>query len=95
VNILDTVQPGESIRPVGYDIKQGQRVRPFGSIRRLLLSAQLAVNSVRQVLEAGARLGPAELGLLASVGAAKVRVFPAPRVAVMSTGDELVSLAAR
>jgi molybdenum cofactor synthesis domain-containing protein len=42
------------------------------------------------VLRAGDRLGAAEVGILASVGAATVSVHPAPRVAVLSTGDELV-----
>jgi molybdenum cofactor synthesis domain-containing protein len=43
------------------------------------------------VLAAGTRVGPAELGLLASLGALTVSVHPAPRVAVFSTGDELVA----
>ncbi len=43
----------------------------------------------QQVLGAGQRLGPAELGLLASLGYDEAWVFPAPRVAVLSTGDEL------
>lgn len=42
------------------------------------------------VLEAGRRLGPAEVGLLASVGADTVAVRRRLRVAVFSTGDELV-----
>lgn len=44
-------------------------------------------------LDAGTRLGPAQLAFLASVGAAEVQVHRAPRVAVLSTGSELVSLA--
>jgi molybdopterin molybdotransferase len=36
-------------------------------------------------------LGPAHLGVLASVGAEGLAVHPAPRVGVISTGDELVS----
>lgn len=40
---------------------------------------------------AGARLGPARLGLLASVGASSVVVRARPRVAILSTGAELVS----
>lgn len=44
-----------------------------------------------RVLAAGTLLGAAELGLLASIGALTVRVHPAPRVAVFSTGDELVA----
>ncbi len=42
------------------------------------------------VLHAGTRLGPAELGLAASVGMAKLQVVRKPRVALFSTGDELV-----
>lgn len=42
------------------------------------------------VIPAGTALGPPELGLLATVGRTEVQVYPQPRVAVMSTGDELV-----
>jgi len=42
------------------------------------------------VLEAGRRLSPAELGLAASVGMATLVVRRQPRVALFSTGDELV-----
>jgi molybdopterin molybdotransferase len=42
------------------------------------------------VLHAGARLRPQEFGLLAAVGRTSVKVQPAPRVAILSTGDELV-----
>jgi molybdopterin molybdotransferase len=45
------------------------------------------------VLAAGAVLRPQELGLLATVGRALVRVYPSPRVAVLATGDELVDAA--
>ena len=42
------------------------------------------------VLAAGARLHAASLGLAASVGAASLQVAVRPRVALFSTGDELV-----
>ncbi|HMX09819.1 MAG TPA: molybdopterin molybdotransferase MoeA, partial [Burkholderiaceae bacterium] len=42
------------------------------------------------VLAAGTRLTPAALGLAASVGAATLAVARRPRVALFSTGDELV-----
>lgn len=42
------------------------------------------------VLRRGERLGPAHLGLLASVGRSGVLAVPAPRVAIVPTGDELV-----
>lgn len=42
------------------------------------------------VLRAGTRLSPAALGVAASVGRATLPVFAPPRVAVLTTGDELV-----
>lgn len=42
------------------------------------------------VLGAGSRLGPAEIGLLATAGVTDAPVYPGPLVAVLSTGDELV-----
>ena len=42
------------------------------------------------VLTQGTRLTPAELGLAASVGLAQLKVSARPRVALFSTGDELV-----
>jgi molybdopterin molybdotransferase len=41
------------------------------------------------VVEAGERLGPAHLGLLATLGVACVTVYRRPKVALFSTGDEL------
>ncbi|MFG3225871.1 gephyrin-like molybdotransferase Glp [Kitasatospora sp. NPDC048194] len=42
------------------------------------------------VLEAGTRLGPTQIGLLAAIGRPTVKVRPRPRVVVLSTGSELV-----
>lgn len=46
----------------------------------------------RSALQAGQRLGPAELGLAASLGLAELTVYRRPRVAFFSTGDELASI---
>jgi len=43
-----------------------------------------------RLIEAGAVLGPAHLGVLASVGRTIVSVHQRPRVAILSGGDELV-----
>jgi molybdopterin molybdotransferase len=43
------------------------------------------------VLEHGAELGPAELGVLASLGRAAPRCGRRPRVAVLTSGDELLA----
>lgn len=42
------------------------------------------------ILAAGQRLGPAALGLAAGIGMARLEVAARPRVALFSTGDELV-----
>ena len=44
------------------------------------------------VIPRGARLGPAEIGLLASIGVQRLFVTRRPRVAVLATGSELVPL---
>lgn len=46
-----------------------------------------------RILEAGALLKPAAIGVLASLGVAQVPVRTRPRVVVMSTGNELVDVA--
>ncbi len=48
-----------------------------------------------KVLPAGTLLRPQEFGVLATVGRTTVSVHPSPRVAILSTGDELVEPAER
>jgi molybdopterin molybdotransferase len=42
------------------------------------------------VLRKGTPLGPAQIAVAASVGAADLNVFAKPRVAILSTGDEII-----
>lgn len=58
----------------------GQNIRPRGQ----------DIRSGETILSAGRVLRPQDLGLLASIGKASVQVFRPLRVAVLSTGDELV-----
>jgi molybdopterin molybdotransferase len=44
------------------------------------------------LLKRNTRLAPADIGVLASVGAAQVEVLKLPRMAIISTGDELVEV---
>jgi molybdopterin molybdotransferase len=75
----------------------GGNVRiPAGQKRgqnRRLAGEDLAAG--KAVLQAGRLLGPAELGLLASLGLAEVSVRRRLRVAFFSTGDELCSVGTR
>ena len=66
----------------------GSRVTAGTHIRRL--GEDVAAGA--SVLEAGARITPAAVGLLASIGADSVPVFRRPRVAVHSSGNELVAI---
>jgi molybdopterin molybdotransferase len=50
------------------------------------------VRAGERVLSAGTQLGAAELGLVAALGFPRLPVFRRPRVALMSTGDELVEV---
>jgi molybdopterin molybdotransferase len=43
-------------------------------------------------VEAGIRLRPQHLGLMAALGTSEVKVFDKPRVGILSTGNELVEL---
>ncbi|PIN06131.1 Molybdopterin biosynthesis protein [Handroanthus impetiginosus] len=61
-------------------VAQGLDIRPVGS--------DIAKGDV--VLKSGERLGAAEVGLLATVGVMTVKVYLTPKIAVLSTGDELV-----
>ena len=61
-------------------VHAGQNVRAQGQ----------DVQTGSQVLSAGLRLRPQDLGVIASVGLARVAVHRPLRVAVVSTGDELV-----
>lgn len=78
----DTQRPSETKVRILKDPQQGEFVRPRGSF------AQRG----DPILEAGQRLGGAELAVLAAIRQAVVPVFRRPRVAILSTGDELVPI---
>ena len=61
-------------------LREGQNIRPQGQ--------ETTVGEV--VLPAGTRLGPIEQGLAASLGCATLEVIRRVKVAVLSTGDELI-----
>lgn len=67
-------------------LHSGLALRPGEGIRAIGADVQAG----QQVLAAGQALGPAELGMLASLGRAAVPVHRPPVVGVFSTGDELV-----
>ena len=80
VQEVTRVEDGAVYVPAGQ--KQGQNTRRAGE--------DLARGAI--AMPAGKRIGPAELGLLASLGIVEVNVRRRLRVAFFSTGDELASL---
>ena len=86
---LDTVVPLEFVKLDGDRIEVPAGVVAAGDNRRLLGEDIMAG---RPALRQGQALGPAALGLLASLGLPTVNVFRRIRVAYFSTGDEILSL---
>jgi molybdopterin molybdotransferase len=86
---LDTVVPQELVRVDGDVIRVPAGVVREGDNRRRA-GEDLARGEV--ALAAGRIVRPADLGLLASLGAAEVAVFRRLRVAFFSTGNELRSV---
>ncbi|MCU1499751.1 MAG: moeA [Acidimicrobiales bacterium] len=83
----DAVVMVERSRRVGDDEVDLSQAVPSG------LHVRGAGDDIRagdEVLAAGTLLGPAHLGVLASVDVRSPLVVPRPRIAVLSTGDELV-----
>ncbi len=87
----DAVAPIEDVELCGgsvvvsASIPRGDCITPIGS----------DMSSGEILLQPGRRIGPAELGVLATLGSARVPVFRRPLVAVISSGDELVDVASK
>jgi len=63
-------------------VKAGENVRPRG----------MDLHAGEVVLQKGRRLKPQDLGLLAMLGVGHVQVYKKPRVALLSSGDELLEV---
>lgn len=66
-------------------VKPGQFITPHAS--------EVAAGEI--VSEAGREIGPAEMSVLASFGYARLKVARRPRVAVISTGSELIDVSSK
>ena len=77
---LDKSQP--------YNIVLSQEAQPDNHIRRQ--GEEIKQDEV--LLQAGKRLNPADISLLANLGIAEVQVYTPLKVGIVATGDELVSV---
>lgn len=80
VMIEQTEEKDGVVNILAPNIQAGAHIRPVGE----------DIEAGQLVLGKGIVLGPAELGLLGTVGKTQVAVHRRPIVAVISTGDELV-----
>ena len=78
--MIEDTDEHDGVLEMHTTVEPGNCIRPVG----------VDIESDQRVLPAGAVLKPAEVGLLAMIGQVEVRVYPRPRIAVMSTGDEIV-----
>ncbi len=78
-------------RPAADSVRVLKTVRENEGLLRRAAEAREG----ERVLEAGRRIGLADLGLLATVGKAAVKVSQKPQVAIIATGDELVEVQER
>ena len=87
----------DAVVPVEATTSEGSRVRVAAPVKRGA-NVRLAGEDLREgeeLLPAGFALTPAALGVLASVGLAEIPVRPRVRVAILTTGDELVDASAK
>jgi molybdopterin molybdotransferase len=84
----DAVIPQEEVEREGDRLVVPRPVRAGDFVR----ARGEDIRSGDAVLASGTRLGPAALGVLAALGRPLVRVYQRPRVAILSTGDELVDV---
>jgi molybdopterin molybdotransferase len=82
VRVEDTSEPGPSLVEIAVAPPEGSNVRHAGD----------DIEPGTELLAAGARLDAAALGVLASVDAGSPACARRPRVALLSTGDELVGV---
>jgi len=82
---VDTVVQVELTEQHGETLVVTEPLPPGANVRRA--AEDVAVGDV--LFPRGARLGPAEIGLLASVSCEHVAVTRRPRVAILATGSEL------
>jgi molybdopterin molybdotransferase len=95
------IMTGAPLPPGADTVVQVEHTSQAGDLLEVRQAPQRGVNVRRAaedvapgdvVIPRGARLGPAEIGLLASIGITSVQVAARPRVAILATGSELVPL---
>ena len=83
IRVEDTQMLGDGRIEIGKAVKAGNDIRPRGE----------GMRNGEVVLSAGTEITPGVIGVLATVKCAQMKVYRRPRVAILSTGNELEGLA--
>ncbi len=76
-------EPADEYVEIQKSLIAGENIVPVGA----------EAKAGQEMLSPGLRLGPAQIAMAAAAGKAHIRVYRRPRVAILSTGDELVEVA--
>ncbi len=86
VAVEDTDQATRRSAALPSSVRVFRAVSPGESVR----PAGMDVRAGEVIFDPGHRLRPADVGVLAMLGISQVRVYPLPRCAIFSSGDELI-----
>ena len=82
VVMVEDTDDGDEVAAIYRSVRKGENVRRAGESAR----------KGSPVLRRGKVLRPAEIGMLAALGYGRVKIVSPPRVAILSTGNELVEI---
>lgn len=87
---LREAEPDDPEKAIAEELVEIKRTVTTGEN---IVPAGAEAQAGQELLPHGVRLGPAQIALAAAAGKASVKVYRKPRVAILSTGDELVEVA--
>ena len=80
VVMVEDTESRDGVVLIYHETRSGYNIRPAGE----------DVKRDELVMQTGKRIRPSEMGMLAALGKAEVTVFRKPRVAIITSGNELV-----
>lgn len=94
-DVLETLRELKSTNehPAASTAEELVEIRRASAKGDNIVPAGAEAKAGQELLRKGTRLGPTHIALAAATGKARVKVFVRPRVAILSTGDELVDVA--
>jgi molybdopterin molybdotransferase len=89
-SILDIA--GNEQGKIEQRIEELVEIQRATSVGENIVPAGAEARAGQELLPRGIRLGPAQIAMAAAAGQARVKVYCRPKIAILSTGDELVEV---